>query len=147
MPTIGETAPDFELLNEEGKPVKLSGFRGKKVVLYFYPEDFTSGCEMQACTFREAYPQIEASNGVVLGISPDSVESHRKFRNALHLPSDPDFKVAAAWDCVKTNTGDGEATSTSVRRGHYVIDEQGKIVDAQTPVKAGESTKLALEKL
>ena len=82
MPEIGQTAPDFELKNDEGHPVKLSDFRGKRVVLYFYPQDFTSGCELQACSFRDSYPDIEARNALVLGVSPDSVESHRKFREA-----------------------------------------------------------------
>ena len=85
----------------------------------------------------------------MLGVSPDSVESHRRFREALNLPfnllSDPDFKVSEAWNSVKM--GDDGTTPTGVRRGHYVIDEEGTIVDVQTPVKAAESAKLALEKV
>jgi peroxiredoxin Q/BCP len=151
MPIAGETAPDFELQNDEGKPVKLSDYRGKKVVLYFYPEDFTSGCEMQACMFRDAYPQIEEKNAVVLGVSPDSVERHKEFREALDLPfnllADPDFKVSRAYASQVDKTLDDGTTIPRVQRGHYVIDEQGKIVDVQAPVRAAESTKLALEKL
>src|SRR5438067_5472455 len=86
MVASGALAPDFQILDDEGKLVRLSDFRGKKVVLYFYPADFTSGCELQACTFRDAYPQIEAKNAIVLGVSPDDVESHKKFREALNLP-------------------------------------------------------------
>src|SRR5574337_527867 len=86
MPAVGEVVPDFELLDDEGKRVKLSDFRGKKVVLYFYPKDFTSGCELQACSFRDAYADITAKNAVVLGVSPDGIESHKKFREALNLP-------------------------------------------------------------
>src|SRR5260221_8801321 len=101
MPAVGETAPDFEMLNDEGKKVKLSDLRGKKVVLYFYPKDFTSGCELQACNFRDSYPKIEDKNVVVIGVSPDSVESHKEFRKALNLPfhllADTDAKISDAW--------------------------------------------------
>src|SRR3954451_4652166 len=150
MPSIGDTAPDFELLDDEGKKVKLSDFRGKKVILYFYPADFTSGCELQACNFRDSYPQIEEKNAVVLGVSPDNVESHRKFREALHLPFhllvDESLDTLKAWNCYGEKTIYGK-TSIGVLRGHYVIDENGKIVDARTPVKATDSVRLALEKL
>jgi len=103
---VGDTAPDFELLDDEGKPVKLSDFRGKKVVLYFYPADFTSGCELQACKFRDGYPQIQDKNAIVLGVSPDTVDSHRKFRAAHGLPFrllvDRDFKVARLYNSAKS---------------------------------------------
>lgn len=151
MPSIGETAPDFELLNDEGKPTKLSDYRGKKVVLYFYPEDFTSGCEMQACKFRDAYGQVQAKNAVVLGVSPDSVESHRKFREALELPfnllSDPNFDVIKEYDSATTRTYNDGSVKQRTQRGQYVIDERGKITDVHAPVQAAESTRLALEHL
>ncbi len=151
MPKVGESAPDFELMSDEGKPVKLSDYRGKKVILYFYPADFTSGCELQACTFRDAYPEIESKNAVVLGVSPDSVESHRKFREALHLPfhllADPNLAQLKGWNAYGERKMPDGKTRMGVLRSHYVIDEKGKIVDAQAPVKANESTKLALEKL
>jgi thioredoxin-dependent peroxiredoxin len=150
MPTVGEIAPEFELLDDEGKKVKLSDFRGKKVILYFYPADFTSGCELQACNFRDMYPQIEQKNAIVLGVSPDDVESHKKFREALHLPFhllvDSDVAISKAWNCYGTRTY-GDNTFEGILRGHYVIDENGKIIDVQTPVKATESAKLAIEKL
>jgi peroxiredoxin Q/BCP len=151
MPSVGETAPDFEMLNDEGKRVKLSDFRGKKVVLYFYPNDFTSGCELQACSFRDAYPQIEAKNAIVLGVSMNDVDSHKRFREALNLPFhllvDEGGKISKAWDSYGTKTYPDGKTFTGIQRSHFVIDENGKIIDAQTPVKANESTKLALEKL
>ena len=151
MPTVGETAPDFEMLDDEGKKVKLSDFRGKKVILYFYPKDFTSGCELQACSFRDAYPQVESKNAVVLGISADDVETHKKFREALNLPFhllvDPDFNTAKAWDSFGERTLPSGETYTGVYRSHFVIDENGKVKDAQVPVKANESAKLAVEAL
>lgn len=86
-----------------------------------------------------------------MGVSPDSVDSHRKFRQALNLPfhllSDPDLAVSKEWDCYRAATRDDGTITERVRRGHWVIDEAGKVVDAQTPVKANESAKLALEKL
>lgn len=149
--SVGETAPDFELTSDEGKPVKLSDYRGKNVILYFYPRDFTGGCEMQACAFRDAYPQIEGSNAVVLGISPDSVESHKKFREALNLPFnllvDDDFKVSEAWNSTTTRAGEDGVDQRWVQRGQYIIDATGKIVEVNTPVTPAESRRLAMEKL
>ncbi|HEX6608617.1 MAG TPA: peroxiredoxin, partial [Chloroflexia bacterium] len=77
---VGDMAPDFTLPAEDGRMVSLSDYRGKRVVLYFYPQDDTPGCTTQACGFRDAYPQIEEQNAVVLGVSPDSEQSHRKFK-------------------------------------------------------------------
>ena len=151
MPSIGETAPDFELLNDEGKKVKLSDFRGKKVVLYFYPADFTSGCELQACKFRDAYPKIEDANAVVLGVSPDSVDSHKRFREVhglpFHLLVDPDQAVANQWDATMVYTTDDGKTRNVIKRSQYMIDEQGKITGMQVPVKAPESLRLAMQDL
>jgi len=151
MPSIGETAPDFELLDDEGKKVKLSNFRGQKVVLYFYPADFTSGCELQACKFRDGYPQIEEANAIVLGVSPDTVDSHRRFREAHNLPFhllvDRDKAIATAWDAIQERTDDKGNTTYVIKRSQYIIDEQGKITGMQVPVKAPESLPLALQDL
>ena len=151
MPSIGETAPDFELTSDAGETVKLSDFRGKNVVLYFYPADFTSGCELQACAFRDSYDDLRQKDAVVIGISPDSVESHKKFREALNLPftllADTEFEVSEAWNSLGTKTREDGSVRKNVVRGQYVIDREGKIVDAQTPVKAPESRRLALEAL
>jgi peroxiredoxin Q/BCP len=151
VPNIGETAPDFELLDDEGKKVKLSDFRGKKVVLYFYPADFTSGCELQACKFRDAYPQIENTNAVVVGVSPDTVDSHRRFREAhglpFHLLVDPDLSVASQWGATTLTTDDNGKTKQRLSRSQYIIDEKGRITGMQAPVKAPESLRLALEDL
>ena len=151
MTSIGETAPDFELPDDAGKKVKLSDFRGKKVILYFYPADFTSGCELQACKFRDAYPQIENANAIVLGVSPDSVDSHRRFREAhglpFHLLVDKDLTVASAWDATYDQTDEQGKSTRRIRRSQYIIDEQGKITGMDVPVKAPESLRLALEDL
>jgi thioredoxin-dependent peroxiredoxin len=151
MPEAGQKAPDFELIDDEGQDEKLSDYRGKKVILYFYPQDFTSGCEMQACQFRDAYEDIREKNAIVLGVSPDDVESHRRFREALELPfhllSDPDLEVSKKYGAVSTKTFDDGTTKDRVQRSHFVIDEEGKIVDAQAPVQAAQSKRLALEKL
>jgi thioredoxin-dependent peroxiredoxin len=151
MPTVGETAPDFNLLDQDGKLVNISDFRGKKVVLYFYPKDFTSGCELQACNFRDNYDRIQAKNAVVIGVSPDTVESHKEFRSALNLPfyllADTDAKVIKSWNLWGSRTTPDGKTWEGVTRSHYVIDENGKIIDAQSPVKANESVPKALETL
>ncbi|MGA7730956.1 MAG: peroxiredoxin [Chloroflexia bacterium] len=151
MPSIGEIAPDFEMLDDAGNRVKLSDFRGKKVVLYFYPADFTSGCELQACKFRDAYPQIEEGNAVVLGVSPDGVDSHKKFKEAHNLPFtllvDSDRSLAKAWGNTSTVTREDGSEATRYLRGQYIIDEDGRIIAAQSPVQAPQSLRLALEGL
>ncbi len=100
-PTVGEMAPDFELASDSAANVKLSDLRGKRVVLYFYPKDDTSGCTTQACGFRDQYVQIEEKNALVLGISPDSVKSHVKFKTKFELPftllADTEHSVAEAY--------------------------------------------------
>jgi thioredoxin-dependent peroxiredoxin len=151
MPQVGETAPDFEMLNDEGNPIKLSDFRGKKVVLYFYPADFTSGCELQACSFRDVYPKITDKNAVVIGVSPDNVDSHQKFREALHLPFtllvDPDAEQAKAWGAWGTRTYSNGTTYTGLQRSQFIIDENGKFIDVQAPISAKDSVPKTFEVL
>src|SRR5512138_1544582 len=95
---VGDQAPDFETTNDKAEKVKLSDYRGKKVVLYFYPKDDTPGCTAQACGFRDNFPVIEEKHAVVVGVSPDGAKSHQKFRTKYDLPfillSDVDHKVA-----------------------------------------------------
>ena len=133
-----ELAPDFELLSDEGEKVSLSSFRGKKVVLYFYPKDDTPGCTKEACSFRDDYGQFLSKGAVVIGVSPDSGTSHGKFRAKYGLPfyllSDPDHQVASqygAWG-EKKNYG---KTYEGIIRSTFVIDEQGKVTKAFTNVK------------
>ena len=149
-PAIGEMAPDFELPDENGKRHKLSDYRGRRVVLYFYPKDDTGGCTKQACGFRDAYPQIEEQNAVVIGVSPDGAASHTKFKTKYDLPfvllSDEDHAVIdryGAWG-EKINYG---VKSIGVIRSHYVIDEKGRIVDAKLKVRAVDSVAKAMAAL
>jgi peroxiredoxin Q/BCP len=121
------------------------------VILYFYPKDFTSGCELQACNFRDAYPKISENNALVLGISADDQPSHAKFRESLNLPFtllvDEEAMISKAWNCYGTKTYPDGSTFTGVQRAQFIIDEAGKIIDVQNPVKAPESRILALKAL
>jgi peroxiredoxin Q/BCP len=147
---VGELAPDFELPDENGQRHKLSDFRGRRVVLYFYPADDTTGCTKQACGFRDAYPNIEEQNAVVIGISPDGAESHRKFKTKYNLPfvllSDLDHKVMNRYGVYGEKNTFGHK-SIGVIRSHFVIDETGRVVDAQVKVRATDSVAKALASL
>jgi thioredoxin-dependent peroxiredoxin len=149
-PAVGTPAPDFELRDENDKPVKLSDFRGKRVVLYFYPKDDTKGCTAQACGFRDAYPTIEEQNAVVIGLSPDGAASHRKFKTKYNLPFillvDTDHKVADLYGVWGEKKMYGVAY-TGIIRSHFIIDEAGNIADAQVNVRAADSVSRALASL
>jgi peroxiredoxin Q/BCP len=146
----GDIAPDFSLPDETGKRHKLSDFRGRRVVLYFYPADDTTGCTKQACGFRDAYPEIEEKNAVVIGVSPDGAASHAKFKTKYNLPfvllSDVDHAVMdkyGVWG-EKVNYG---IKSIGVIRSHFVIDEKGRIAEAAVKVRALDSVAKALAAL
>lgn len=147
---VGDVAPEIELPDESGKPVKLSDFRGKRVVLYFYPKDDTSGCTRQACGFRDSYDAFEQQNAVVIGISPDSAKSHQKFKTKHDLPFmllvDEAHAAAEAYGVWGEKKMYGK-TYMGVTRSHFVIDEDGKLVDAQVKVKPEESPQKALQTL
>jgi thioredoxin-dependent peroxiredoxin len=147
---VGDTAPDFTAVTDEGKRVKLSDYRGKRVVVYFYPKDDTPGCTTQACSFRDNYVQLEERNAVVLGISPDSQESHQKFKIKFNLPFtllvDEDHAIADAYGAWGEKTNFGK-TSMGVIRSQVVIDENGKVVATKYNVKPDDSVPEALDAL
>ena len=146
----GDPAPDFETVNENGDKVSLKALRGKRVVLYFYPKDNTSGCTAQACAFRDAYPRIEDKNAVVLGVSPDSAKSHQSFKSKFSLPFplliDQDHKIAEAYGVWREKSMYGRKYM-GILRSHFMIDEQGKLADVQYNVKATDSAPKALASL
>lgn len=139
MLPVNTLAPDFSLHDKDGRPVTLSDFRGKKVVLYFYPKDNTPGCTKQACSFAEHYPEFTQKDAVVIGISKDSEASHRQFAAQYKLPfillSDPDLTVIKLYDVWKEKMLYGKA-AMGVVRTTYVIDETGKIISADDKVTA-----------
>jgi thioredoxin-dependent peroxiredoxin len=147
---VGDVAPDFELLSDTGEPVKLADFRGKRVVLYFYPKDDTPGCTTQSCGFRDNYPVIEEKNAVVLGVSPDGVKSHQQFKTKFDLPflllADEGHKVAETYGVWGEKSNYGK-TYMGIIRSHFVIDEAGKVIDAQVDVKPVDSVEKAIAAL
>lgn len=150
MLEIGTQAPDFTLPDQDGREHSLSDYRGQKVVLYFYPRDNTSGCTKQACAFGELYPQFQEKSAVVLGVSKDTVASHKKFQQKYGLPftllSDPELGVLQAYDVWKEKKLYGKV-SMGVVRTTYLIDEQGVIVKAFGKVKAADNPAQMLAEL
>lgn len=150
MLEIGTKAPDFTLPDQNGGNRSLSDYRGRKVVLYFYPKDMTSGCTKQACGFAELYPQFVERGAVVVGVSKDGVASHKKFEEKNGLPfillSDPDKTVIQLYDVWKEKKNYGK-TSMGVVRSSYLIDEDGVIVKAFGAVKAADNPAQMLGEL
>ena len=149
MLNIGTKAPEFSLPDQNGQVHTLSSYQGQKVILYFYPKDMTSGCTAQACSFRDLYPQFQEKGAVVLGVSKDSVASHKRFEETHGLPftllSDPELQVITAYDVLKPPKDD--KPSRSVSRSTYLIDEDGIIVKAFDKVKAADNPGQMLEEL
>ena len=150
MLETGIKAPDFTLPDQNGENRSLSDYRGKKVILYFYSKDMTSGCTRQACSFGELYPQFEEKGAVVIGVSKDSVASHKKFEEKYGLPftllSDTELSVIQAYDVWKEKNNYGKMTMGVVRTT-YLIDEDGVIEKAFGKVKAAENPAQMLEAL
>lgn len=150
MPAIGEQAPDFELPNQEGNPVKLSDLRGKKVVLFAYPKAGTGGCTTQACGFRDEMPKVESANAVILGISPDEPAALKKWKAKENLPydllSDPDHSTLDAWGVWGEKSMYGKKYM-GVIRSHWVIDENGVIIDEQIKISPSKSVEKAVKAL
>lgn len=142
MLTVGTKAPDFILPDQDGKMHSLSDYAGKKVILYFYPKDNTPGCTSQACGFSELYPQFEEKGAVVLGISKDSVASHKKFQEkyglSFTLLADTELSAIKAYDVWQEKKMCGKV-SMGVMRTTYLIDEDGMIVKVFDKVKAKEN--------
>ena len=135
---IGQKAPAFALPNQDGKIMRLSDFKGKKVVLYFYPKDDTPGCTKESCAFRDGLEEIHASGAVVLGISADSVDSHKKFVKKFNLNfpllSDEKKTVVQAYGVWKEKSLYGRKFM-GIERTTFIIDEQGKLDDIFQKVK------------
>ena len=150
MLEIGSLAPEFTLPDQNGDMRSLSDYRGQKVILYFYPKDMTSGCTKQACAFGELYPQFREKGAVVLGVSKDTVASHKRFEEKHGLPftllSDTEKTVIQAYDVWKEKKLCGKV-SMGVVRTTYLIDEDGVIVKAFDKVKAADNPAQMLGEL
>ncbi len=142
MPTIGEQAPDFALINQDGETVKLSDLRGKKVVIFAYPKAATSGCTTQACGFRDEFPRIEDANATVLGLSPDQPDALRAWKADESLPydllSDPDHEILEAWGAWGEKMNYGKKYM-GVIRSHWVIGEDGTVLDERIKISPKDS--------
>lgn len=142
MLEVGTKAPEFSLPDQNGTVHTLEEYKGKKVVLYFYPKDNTSGCSKQACGFAQIYPQFTEKGAVVIGISKDSVASHKKFEEKFGLPftllSDTELAAIKSYDVWQEKNMYGKITMGVVRTT-YLIDEAGVIVKAFGKVKAAEN--------
>lgn len=146
----GSQAPDFELKSDAGESVKLSQFRGRPVVLYFYPRDDTPGCTKEACAFRDSYDEYLAHDAVILGVSRDGEESHRKFKSKYELPftllSDPDHEVAEAYGVWAEKSMYGRK-SMGIVRSTFVVRPDGTIARAMRGIKVPGHSDKVLEAL
>ena len=150
MLETGTKAPDFCLYDQNGELHSLSDYKGQKVVLYFYSKDNTQGCTKQACAYGELMPLIREKGAVVIGVSKDSVASHKKFEEKYSLPftllSDPERKAIEAYGVWQEKKLYGKV-SMGVVRTTYIIDENGIIIDARQKVKAADDPAKTLELL
>jgi thioredoxin-dependent peroxiredoxin len=145
---IGQIVPDFELPSNEGKNVKLSDFKSKNVVLYFYPKDMTPGCTTEACDFRDYYSEFSDLNTVILGVSPDPVEMHQKFIDKHGLPflllADEAHHVAELFDVWKLKKNFGKEYM-GIERATFVINQAGQLVKEWRKVRVADHVKEALD--
>jgi peroxiredoxin Q/BCP len=146
----GKPAPDFELQSDTGEPVKLSDFRGRPVVLYFYPKDATPGCTTEACEFRDAYDGFRERGAEVLGVSPDDIASHEKFKTKHELPftllADPDHAVAEQYGVWGEKKFAGKKY-IGINRSTFIIDEEGKVARAMRGIKPAGHAAQVLDSL
>jgi len=147
MPNIGEVAPDFTLPNQDGEMITLSDLRGKKIIIFAFPKANTSGCTVQACGFRDHFPQIQTANAIVFGLSADTQEELRSWKDQENLPydllSDVDHEVLNSWGVWQEMTFK-ERTFEGIVRSYWVIDEDGKIIAAQVRVTPEDSIEQAV---
>ena len=150
MLKTGDKAPDFSLISDEGKNISLKDFKGKKVILYFYPKDDTSGCTKEACSFRDNIKIVNKKNAVVIGVSKDDTKSHQKFKKKYDLPftllSDENLDMLKKYDVWKEKSMYGKKYM-GIERTTYIIDEKGKIQDVFNKVKVDGHTEEVLEKI
>lgn len=143
----GDLAPDFELTSAEGETVSLSDYRGKRVILFFYPKAATPGCTKQACGFRDNWPQIEAAGATVIGVSPDEPDALAQWKEEENLPytllSDTDHEVAEAYGVWGKKKMFGREYM-GIIRSHFFIDEAGRLEDVQVNVKPEQSVERAV---
>jgi thioredoxin-dependent peroxiredoxin len=147
MPIVGEMAPDFTAETDSGEQITLSSLRGKKVVLYFYPKDNTSGCTREACDFRDNLEAFTSKDAVILGVSPDSVKSHQNFKAKHELPfllvADPEKEIVAKYGVFVEKQNYGR-TYMGVVRTTFLIDEAGKIEKIYNKVKVAGHVEAVL---
>ena len=146
----GTEAPDFTLTSDEGEAVTLSSFRGRQVILYFYPKDDTPGCTLQACNFRDVYGELEDKGAVVLGVSRDSETSHRSFKEKYGLPftllSDPEAEISDRYGVWRERTLNGK-TFMGIYRSTFVIGPDGTVTKALYGTKPDTDAERVLEAL
>ena len=146
----GKPAPDFELASDSGERISLASLRGKPVVLYFYPKDDTPGCTTEACEFRDAYDTYRERGIEILGVSPDDVASHGKFKSKYELPftllADPDHRTAEAYGVWGERSFAGK-NYMGVNRSTFIIDEDGNVVRAMLGIKPAGHAAAVLEQL
>ena len=146
----GSPAPDFTLTSDSGEQVSLESFRGRPVVLYFYPKDDTPGCTTQACGIRDAWGELQATGAAILGVSADDVDSHRKFREKYSLPfpllSDPDRELIDAFGFWKEKSYMGK-TYMGIERSTVIVDADGNVKKVLRNVKPAEHVDLLLESI
>ena len=146
----GKKAPAVSLKDQDGKKVSLNDFKGKNIVLYFYPKDNTSGCTKEACNFRDDFPHFKKLKAVILGISPDSIESHKKFADKFELPfrllSDEKKQVLDKYGVWKEKSMYGRKYM-GVERATFIIDNAGKVRKIFRKVKVADHNKEVIEAL
>lgn len=146
LPRVGEPAPDFRLVSDDGTEVALSDHRGQWVVLYFYPKDFSTACTIQARMFQQDIAKYRSRNAVILGVSMDSVESHRSFCSAQGLDyallSDPDGQVSEAYGSIR-----GAGNSKFSRRNTFIVDPDGNVIRVYLEVNPGTHSREVLADL